>query len=154
VAEALEEVAGFLEVLRSQGGSQGPADPEGWLVWPLPLPWPGEPEPREVLLRYRRAPRPSPAEDGDEVELPLSPPHLGPLAIRLRWTGGAVAVTVIAGEPAAAAALAAALPDLRAALEGRRLRVGELVARPGPVAPPGLLRPPEPGRPAGLDRRA
>lgn len=154
VAAALEEVSGFLEVLRSQASTHRPADPEGWMVWPLPLPWPGESEPREVLLRYRRAPRPPATGDGDEVELHLSPPHLGPLAIRVRRTGGAVAVTVTAAEPASAAALAAALPDLRIALEGRRLRVGELAARAGAVAPPALLRPPEPRWPAGLDRRA
>lgn len=155
---ALQEVEGFLEALRQQGGGPGPG-PAGsgeWLVYPLPLPWPGQEDPREVLLLYRREPRPPEESAGssEEVQIQLQTPHLGLLTVHLRQLAGTVTIRVLAEEPAATAALEQALPQLAAALAARGVQVGGLAANTGSLPLPPLLRSPQPALPPGLDQKA
>jgi hypothetical protein len=98
--------------------------------------------------RGREAPEQEPAWN---VELALDLPELGPVHLRITIAGDQVGTRVWAQETATVTRVNAALPELRAALEDRRLRVRDLGCHHG--APPQSIRPSVDPRPI-LDDRA
>lgn len=153
---ALAEARLILRLLATQ-------PPAGWQIWPLPLHLPGLEG--EAWLAWRRQghdqggptghqhPDRQPG-GGEELHLFVATPHLGLVHVALREAGGALSATVTAEGEDAAAALAAALPDLAGRLAARGLQVGQLSAQAAPVAVPPILNPPAGPLPARLDVRA
>jgi len=92
------------------------------------------------LLLEREQNRGAPEQEAVwRVELALDLPELGPVHVRIAVSGDQVSTQVWARETSTVARVHEALPELRSALEGRRLRVRDLGCHHG--EPPPNTRP-------------